>query len=90
QAALQADGRVRALPLYQERSREITRALDHANRLRYLVFPKFCERLFVRMLPSSTITHLHLDLMADDIAYGDYARRLSKRLLKRVISGRLS
>lgn len=90
QAALQADGRVRALPLYQARSREITRALDHANRLRYLVFPKFCERLFVRMLPSSSITHLHLDLMADDIAYGDYARRLSKRLLKRVISGRLS
>ncbi|MBI3380486.1 MAG: NAD(P)/FAD-dependent oxidoreductase [Aquabacterium sp.] len=92
QAVLEAQasgGRVPALTAYQHRHKAITQALDHANRLRYLIFPQVCERLLVKALPRSTqVTRLHLDLMADEIGYGDYARRLVVRVLKGLVNGR--
>lgn len=92
QAVLEAEassGRVPALAAYQRRHKEITQILDHANRLRYLIFPQACERLLVKALPRSTqVTRLHLDLMADEIGYGDYARRLGVRVLKGLVNGR--
>lgn len=88
QAALAAKGRVAVLPLYQRGCEDITRALDHANRLRYLIFPKPCERLLVRMLPRSThVTRMHLDLMADNLGYGAYGRQVGQRMLRRFVSG---
>lgn len=92
QAVLEAQasgGRVPALAAYQRHHKAITQVLDHANRLRYLIFPQACERLLVKALPRSTqVTRLHLDLMADEIGYGDYARRLGVRVLKGLVSGR--
>jgi geranylgeranyl reductase family protein len=78
-----------ALQAYQGHCAEITRALDHAKRLRYLVFPPLSERLLVKMLPrSARVTRKHLDLMADDISYGDYARYLGAAAFKGLVSGR--
>lgn len=92
QAVLDAQasgGHVNALAAYQRRHKAITQALDHANRLRYLIFPQACERLLVKALPRSTqVTRMHLDLMADEISYGAYARRLGVRALKGLVSGR--
>lgn len=93
QAVLEAQasgGHVPALAAYQRRHKAITQALDHANLLRYLIFPGPCERLLVKALPRSTqVTRMHLDLMADEISYGAYARRLGVRALKGLVSGRL-
>lgn len=81
--------RVSTLAAYQRHSTEITQALDHAKRLRYLIFPSLSERLLVKMLPrSATLTRKHLDLMADEIGYGDYARYIGTRAIKGLVSGR--
>lgn len=78
-----------ALQSYQSHCTEITQALDHAKRLRYLVFPRPSERLLVKMLPrSKRLTRKHLDLMADEISYGDYARYLGVAALKSLVTGR--
>jgi len=72
-----------ALACYQTRYREITRDFDHANRLRYLLFPRASERLFLEALPKSrTLPRKHLELMADKLQYGDYSRYLMFRALK--------
>jgi geranylgeranyl reductase family protein len=72
-----------ALPCYQRRYRKITRDFDHANRLRYLLFPKASERLFLKVLPASkTLPRKHLELMADKLQYDDYFRYLMFRALK--------
>lgn len=87
--AMGSGGKVPALAAYQRHCTEITRALDHAKRLRYLVFPRPSERLLVKMLPRSTrMARRHLDLMADEITYGDYARHLGASALKGLVSGR--
>lgn len=92
QAVLEAQasgGHVPALAAYKRRHKAITQALDHANLLRYLIFPGPCERLLVKALPRSTqVTRMHLDLMADEISYGAYARRLGVRALKALVGGR--
>jgi geranylgeranyl reductase family protein len=77
------------LPRYQARYRHITRDFQHANRLRYLIFPRVCEHALVRALPgSSSLPRQHLALMAGDIEYADYARqvlaRSARRLLRKV------
>ncbi len=78
----QASGRD-ALPCYQARYQEITDDFDHANRLRYLLFPSISERLFLKALPkSSTLPRKHLELMADKLQYGDYFRYLMFKALK--------
>ena len=72
-----------ALPFYQRRYRHIARDFDHANRLRYLLFPSACERLFLKLLPTSrTLPRKHLELMADKLQYDDYFRYLMFRALK--------
>ena len=84
EAIIEAGGRP-ALPGYRARYREISRDFDHANRLRRLLFPGPCERLFLKALPrSETLPLKHLELMAAEIAYGDYTRHLLGRLAKRV------
>lgn len=83
EAIIEAAGRP-ALPGYRARYRAITRDFDHANRLRHLLFPKFCERLFLKALPNSdTLAQKHLQLMADELGYGEYARHLLARVAKR-------
>ncbi len=83
--AIIESGRRPALPAYRARYREITRDFDHANRLRHLLFPTPCERLFLRALPSSESLALkHLELMADEVSYGDYARHMFARGMRRL------
>jgi menaquinone-9 beta-reductase len=84
EAILEAAPRGRAaLPGYQSRYRQITRDFDHANRLRWLLFPAASERLFLKALPrSKSLPVKHLELMADQLQYGDYGRYLVLRALK--------
>ncbi|MDD5388817.1 MAG: geranylgeranyl reductase family protein [Gallionellaceae bacterium] len=75
-----------ALPCYQARYQEITRDFDHANRLRYLLFPSVSEHLFLKALPrSKTLPRKHLELMADKLQYGDYFRYLMFKALKALV-----
>ncbi|MDO9224789.1 MAG: geranylgeranyl reductase family protein [Pseudomonadota bacterium] len=88
--AIIAAGNGPALPGYRRRYREITRDFDHANRLRHLLFPEFCQRLFLKALPKSeTLPLKHLELMAGTLSYGDYSRHLLGRMVKRLSGARL-
>ncbi|NCA71372.1 MAG: geranylgeranyl reductase family protein [Sphingobacteriia bacterium] len=81
--ALRAGDPGLALRAYHARSRPITKVLDHANRLRYLIFPKTAEALLVKALPlTSSLPRRHLDLMADAISYDDYTRHLLRTALR--------
>lgn len=74
-----------ALPAYRARYRDITRDFDHANRLRHLLFPAPCERLFLKALPASeSLAVQHLELMADEVGYGEYARHMFTRGMRRL------
>jgi geranylgeranyl reductase family protein len=83
--AILAAGGHPALAGYRARYQAIARDFDHANRLRHLIFPELSQRLFLKALPrSETLPLKHLELMADAIGYGDYARHLLARLAKRL------
>lgn len=83
--AILAAGGQSALAGYRARYRAIARDFDHANRLRHLLFPELSQRLFLKALPrSETLPLKHLELMADSIGYGDYARHLLARVAKRL------
>ena len=74
-----------ALGLYMERYREFTRALGHARMLRNLIFPETSERLFVSVFPKTrSVTRKHMDLMADDIGYGQYTRFIVTKIIKAI------
>jgi menaquinone-9 beta-reductase len=66
-----------ALGFYQARYQNIAKAFNHANRLRYLLFPKLSQRIFSKILPrTQSIPRRHMDLMADEIEYADYAKSI--------------
>lgn len=78
--------KVSALKIYKEKYLEISNALDHANVLRYLIFPRLGEYLFVKILPKTRRLPLkHMDLMADNIKYEEYVRYLIVKVLKGAI-----
>ncbi len=89
EALSQCDGK-EALKLYKEKYKRITSALDHGNMLRYLIFPKPSQYIFVNILPKTqSVTRKHMDLMADEMEYGDYVRfligKISKGVFKKTI-----
>jgi len=52
----------------------------HANRLRHLLFPRAAQKLFSMVLPhAESIPRRHMDLMADEIGYSEYARFLLRK-----------
>lgn len=72
-----------AIAHYKSRYQAITRDFDHANRLRYLLFSRTCEPWFLGALPHSrTLPRKHLELMADKLQYGEYARYLVLQAMK--------
>jgi len=81
-----------ALEFYQRRYSAIAEAFQQANALRYLLFPKPCQRLLSKVLPhSDSIPRRHMDLMADELSHGDYVRFLVKntgRGMVKVLRGR--
>lgn len=86
----QSGGAVSVLKAYQRHGAEITQSLDHARWLRYLIYPEYSEKLLVRMLPrSGQLMRRHLDLMAGEVSYGDYARYIGRGLFKSLVRGRL-
>ncbi len=81
--SIQAGPKTDVLEGYKKKYTDITRGLDHANRLRYLIFPRLSEYLFIKALPKSkTLPQKHLDLMADNINYNDYTKYVLGGLLK--------
>lgn len=70
--------------VYMKKHSEITSSLDYANRLKYLIFPKLSEYLFVKTFPATTQLPLkHMELIAGKITYKEYSRYV----LGKVISG---
>lgn len=66
-----------ALGLYMERYAVIARALNRGKMLRNLIFPEMSQRLFVAVFPKTrNVTRKHMELMADEIGYGEYTRFL--------------
>ena len=79
-----------ALEVYKERYSEITKALNHANVLKYFIFPKPGEYLFIKALPrTKKLPRKHMDLMADNITYEDYVRYLVVKVFKGVAKHKL-
>lgn len=79
-----------ALGSYMEKYRYITSGLDHAIMLRNLIFPGISERLFISVFPKTrSVTRKHMDLMADEIGYGQYMRfimaKIARAAFKRVV-----
>lgn len=75
-----------ALGLYAEKYRGITRVLDRGRMLRNLIFPGISQRLFLSVFPKTkSVTRKHMDLMADDIEYGQYTRYLMGRIAKSIV-----
>ena len=78
-----------ALDLYKKRYKEIAGALKHANMLRYLIFPEIAQHIFISALPKTrSIPQKHMDLMADEMEYGQYVRflmgKIGKGILKQI------
>lgn len=66
-----------AINLYQQTYERIASTFRCANALRVFLFPMRMQSLFAKVLPhSASIPRRHLDLMADDISYGEYIRFL--------------
>jgi len=58
----------------------IAGSLRWANALRYLIFPKWSESLFVSLLPKThSVPRKHLDLMAADLEYNAYVQFLLRK-----------
>ncbi|MEJ2695981.1 MAG: geranylgeranyl reductase family protein [Candidatus Sulfobium sp.] len=75
-----------ALGLYMERCRSITRALDRARMLRTLIFPEISQHLFISVFPKTrSVARKHMDLMADEIEYGQYMRFIMAGIGKYVV-----
>ena len=73
---------------YKDRIKKITRCIDHANYVKYLIYPAFFKRLLVKGLASSTDKNsirYYLDLMADDITYPQYISRLFRKSGKKIV-----
>jgi len=73
---------------YKDRVKKITRCIDHANYVKYLIYPAFFKRLLVKGLASSTDKNsirYYLDLMADDITYPQYISRLFRKSGKKIV-----
>ena len=83
EALIEAGAGAAALAGYRARYRKIATEFDHARRLRYLLFPGLSERLFLKALPGIRGLPLkHLELMADEIGYGEYFRHLLTSVAK--------
>ena len=72
-----------AYEYYQKKYAKITKIFKYSRVLRYLIFPKFSESVFIKVLPQSkSIPLKHIDLMSDDIDYKEYVKFLFKKLAK--------
>lgn len=79
--ALAANSPAAALSFYQKRYSGIADSFSQANKLRFLLFPKFCQFLFSKALPhTQSIPRRHMDLMADNLDYGEYVNFLTKKI----------
>jgi len=66
---------------YLEKYHQITRLFKYANVMKYFIFPKISEKIFINTLPKTrTVPRKQMDLMADAIDYKDYVKFLLKKL----------
>jgi geranylgeranyl reductase family protein len=86
QAVLEARaaGASDALPFYEQRYRRIAALFDDGKWLRYLMFTRAMEPLFVRALAASRggLIRKHMDVIAGDADYRQYSRYLGAALWK--------
>ncbi|MEM8895870.1 MAG: geranylgeranyl reductase family protein [Bacteroidota bacterium] len=66
---------------YTLRYVEIFKILRYARVMSYLLFPSLCQKALAKVLPrTSALPRMHMDLMADEIGYPDYARYFVKNM----------
>jgi menaquinone-9 beta-reductase len=76
-----------AYSLYKKKYAELAKNIDTANQLKYLIFPKVIEKLFLRSLArSQSVIALHYDLLSDDISYRLYLRTIIRKVGARLWS----
>lgn len=80
-----------ALGLYNADFKRITRPLDHAKLLRFLLFPSAMESRFVKVFPKSkTLPDTFMSLLADEISYAHFERfllgKIGKHLIHSIVS----
>lgn len=76
-----------ALQSYKHRCAEISGALNYANVLKYLIYPKPGEYLFIRKLLQTRRGPLfkYMDLMAGELGYDEYLKYLAARIFKKIV-----
>ncbi|MDY7039113.1 MAG: tryptophan 7-halogenase, partial [Thermodesulfobacteriota bacterium] len=71
-----------ALTMYADMYKRITHILDYSNALKYLAFPKPMLYVFkAALLQSNHIAIKHMDLMADELTYQDFAKFLFRKTI---------
>lgn len=72
--------------IYTETFSQISSILNYASVLSHLIFPKVSQRLFVKVLPKTkNLTHMHMDLMADELDYPQYMKKLISRVPRGIV-----
>lgn len=72
-----------ALKFYQKKYDEITKQFKYSKILRYLIFPKFIEPIFLKTIArNKNISLKHIDLISDDISYYEYVKYIFKKSIK--------
>lgn len=75
----------KVLSIYCKKIRTIQRDIRYSKRMRYLLFPKHTQKLFLRVFPATgNLVHKQLDLMADEITYPEFLRFLFGKITGRV------
>jgi geranylgeranyl reductase family protein len=83
--AKRANAPRQALRLYRTRYQEIVRLFDDARYLRYLVFARFFQPLFVQAVGASkTVIMKHMDVLAGDATYRDYFRYFARAVFRQL------
>jgi len=80
--AEQANNPASAGAFYTRKIKKITRCIDHANYVKYLIYPEFFKRILVKGLAASTDKYsirYYLDLLADEISYPQFISRLLRK-----------
>lgn len=84
--AIESEDRLDAFKIYATRFKEIASILDYGNILRFLIFPDFSNKLFLKILPkTSMLTRKHMDLMADELEYPEYMKYIAGKIVKGLV-----
>jgi geranylgeranyl reductase family protein len=75
----------RAMDLYLESYRSISKLFRQARIMRYFIFPQLTQNLFVKVLPHTrTAIRAYVDLLSGEIDYIDYTSNILRKAAKTI------